>query len=73
MKHCLDSFIRHIDTRKSVLNTSGNIAICDTCSEAYQQLCHVRNMLNPSAIISIYTTCYEIFLGSLPSYHATIT
>jgi len=61
MKHCLDSFIQHIDTRNSVMNTSGNIAICGTCSETFQQLRHVWNMLNPSAIISIYATYYELF------------
>ena len=61
MKHCLDSFIQNIDIRNSVLNTSGNIAMCGTCSEAFQQLRHVWNMLNPSPIISIYATCYALF------------
>lgn len=70
MKLCVDSFIQHIDIRKSVLNTSGNIALFDTYSEAFQQLCHVWNILNPSATISLYVTCYELFRQpSFKSHH----
>ena len=73
MKHCVDSFIQHIDIRKSVLNTSWNISLCDTCSEAFQQLCHAWNMLNPSAIISIYATRYELFRQpSFKSRHVSL-